>query len=194
MAATDSATCITGRGGREDCVTQAAAGSRRVSKLKTAPVHVRFTRANLRNWFSVPRPNISLQSGTRHTKFLLPKPMRKPMVKSALQSAFTPRPRYGAVPSWAAAVAIAALPLRVHAVEARHCLNGEEQRTALASGRTVPLATVIHALHRLPKDVIKAQLCQEPERLVYVLTLLARDGKVKREIVDATNGAVVGER
>jgi uncharacterized membrane protein YkoI len=126
--------------------------------------------------------------------------MRKPMVKPALQSAFTPRLRYGAVPSWAMAIAVVAavvattaLP-RAHAAEARHCLSGEEQRTAIASGRTVPLATAIHALHRLPKEVIKAQLCQEPERLVYVLTLLARDGKVKREIVDATNGAVVGER
>src|SRR6202023_592344 len=60
--------------------------------------------------------------------------------------------------------------------------------------KTVPLATVIHTLHRAPKDVIKAQLCQEPDRLIYMLTLLGRDGKVKRAIVDATNGSVVGER
>jgi uncharacterized membrane protein YkoI len=123
--------------------------------------------------------------------------MRKPIVKPALQSALTPRPRNGVVLSWAVAivtVAMLALPLRTHAAESRQCLSGEEQRAVIASGRTVPLATVIHALHRLPKDVIKAQLCQEPERLVYVLTLLARDGKVRREIVDATNGAVVGER
>ena len=59
---------------------------------------------------------------------------------------------------------------------------------------TVPLATVIHTLHRAPKDVIKAQLCQEPDRLIYRLTLLGRDGKVKRATVDAINGAVVGER
>jgi len=120
------------------------------------------------------------------------------MVKSAL----TPRPCYGVVPYWAVAivgiaiapVALAALSWRAQAAESRRCLSGEEQRAVIASGRTVQLASAIHALHRLPKDVIKAQICQEPDRLVYVLTLLARDGKVKREIVDATSGAVVGER
>ncbi len=80
------------------------------------------------------------------------------------------------------------------AIESPRCLTGEEQRAATANGKTVPLAAVIHTLHRAPKDVIKAQLCQEPERLIYMLTLLGRDGKVKRAIVDATSGAVVGER
>ena len=80
------------------------------------------------------------------------------------------------------------------AIESLRCLTGEEQRAATANGKTVPLAAVIHTLHRAPKDVIKAQLCQEPERLIYMLTLLGRDGKVKRAIVDATSGAVVGER
>jgi uncharacterized membrane protein YkoI len=75
-----------------------------------------------------------------------------------------------------------------------HCLTGEEQRAAIATGKSMPLATVIHNLHRPAKDVIKAQLCEEPERLIYMLTLLGRDGKVKRATVDATNGAVVGER
>jgi hypothetical protein len=80
------------------------------------------------------------------------------------------------------------------AAEPRHCLNGDEQRAAIAGGKTMPLATVIHTLHRAPKDVIKAQLCQDPDRLVYLLTLLGRDGKVKRAVVDAVNGSVVGER
>jgi hypothetical protein len=87
-----------------------------------------------------------------------------------------------------------ALPDVVPAAEAPHCLTGDEQRAAIASGKAVPLATVIHSLHRAPKEVIKAQLCEEPERLIYMLTLLGRDGKVKRATVDATNGAVVGER
>lgn len=93
-----------------------------------------------------------------------------------------------------AAVAAAALPPGATGAETRRCLTGEEQRAAIANGKTVPLATAIHALHHLPKDVIKAQLCQEPDRLIYLLTLLGRDGKVKRAVVDATNGAVVGER
>ena len=92
------------------------------------------------------------------------------------------------------AVPFIAAPSSGLAIESRHCLTGEEQRAATANGKTVPLAAVIHTLHRAPKDVIKAQLCQEPDRLIYKLTLLGRDGKVKRAIVDATNGAVVGDR
>jgi uncharacterized membrane protein YkoI len=89
---------------------------------------------------------------------------------------------------------IVVVPSRALAAESIHCLSGDEQRAASAGGKTVPLATVIHTLHRAPKDVIKAQLCQEPDRLVYKLTLLGRDGKVRRATVDAINGSVVGER
>jgi hypothetical protein len=131
--------------------------------------------------------------------------MRRPMFKSVLKSGF--RSRLGsaletvfkpAFRSWVAAGLLSAAPIMTvpsHGLAAEaHCLTGDEQRAAIANGKTVPLATVIHTLHRAPKDVIKAQLCQEPERLIYMLTLLGRDGKVKRAIVDATNGAVVGER
>jgi hypothetical protein len=92
------------------------------------------------------------------------------------------------------ALPLLAVPTKGLAAEPSRCLGGDEQRAAILNGKTVPIATVIHSLHRAPKDVIKAQLCQEPDRLVYKLTLLGRDGKVKRETVDATNGAVVGER
>jgi hypothetical protein len=121
----------------------------------------------------------------------MPKPMFKPMFKSESTSR-----------SWVAlllAVPIVVVPIvgvsgEGRAAEPRHCLTGDEQRAAIAGGKTVPLATVIHTLHRAPKDVIKAQLCQEPDRLLYLLTVLGRDGKVKRTIVDAISGAVVGER
>ena len=124
----------------------------------------------------------------------------KPVCKAAFRSACRPWAAAGlflAVPIIAApiiAVSTVAVPGNGLAAESLHCLTGDEQRAAIANGKTVPLATVIHSLHRAPKDVIKAQLCQEPDRLIYVLTLLGRDGKVRRAIVDATNGAVVGER
>jgi hypothetical protein len=124
----------------------------------------------------------------------------KPVCKAAFRSAFRPWAAAGvflAVPIIAApiiAVSTVAVPGNGLAAESLHCLTGDEQRAAIANGKTVPLATVIHSLHRAPKDVIKAQLCQEPDRLIYVLTLLGRDGKVRRAMVDATNGAVVGER
>jgi hypothetical protein len=129
--------------------------------------------------------------------------MRRPMFRSVLKSACK-RGRKSAValPTIVAsmlavpilAVLILGMPSKGSAAESLHCLTGDEQRAAIANGKAVSLATVIHALHRAPRDVIKAQLCQEPERLIYMLTLLGRDGKVKRAIVDATNGAVVGER
>ena len=116
--------------------------------------------------------------------------MRRPMFRSVLKSTF-------AASNLAAPIVaglILAVPSYGIAAESHHCLTGDEQRAAIVNGKAVSLATVIHALHRAPKDVIKAQLCQEPERLIYMLTLLGRDGKVKRALVDATNGAVVGER
>ena len=136
----------------------------------------------------------------------MPTPMRRLMFESVLKSgpvtgrkpAFKP-----AFKHWAASLFLLASIMAVSnlaaqrsglAAEQLHCLTGDEQRAAIANGKTVPLATVIHTLHRAPKDVIKAQLCQEPDRLIYMLTLLGRDGKVKRAVVDATNGAVVGER
>jgi hypothetical protein len=89
---------------------------------------------------------------------------------------------------------ILAMPSDLLAADSLHCLAGDEQRAASLNGKTMPLAAVIHTLHRAPKDVIKAQLCQDSDRLIYKLTLLGRDGKVKRAIVDAVNGSVVGER
>jgi uncharacterized membrane protein YkoI len=89
---------------------------------------------------------------------------------------------------------IMAVPSDALAADTLHCLAGDEQRAASLNGKTMPLATVIHTLHRAPKDVIKAQLCQDSDRLIYKLTLLGRDGKVKRAIVDAVNGSMVGER
>jgi hypothetical protein len=128
--------------------------------------------------------------------------MRRPMFRSVLKSAFKTGLKSAlALPIIAVIIAVPIVAVLILAgardgiaAESLHCLTGDEQRAAIANGKAVPLATVIHTLHRAPKDVIKAQLCQEPERLIYMLTLLGRDGKVKRAIVDATNGAVVGER
>src|SRR6266436_94796 len=99
--------------------------------------------------------------------------MRRPMFKSVLKSGLTTalKPAFGsAFRFWAAAgllssvpimaVPIMAVPSNGLAAESLHCLTGDEQRAAIANGKAVPLATVIHALHRAPKDVIKAQLCQ----------------------------------
>jgi hypothetical protein len=127
--------------------------------------------------------------------------MRRPTYKSVSGSGLKTglKSAAGSFRSWAAAGVLLAVPILAApsnglAAESLHCLTGDEQRAAIANGKTMPLAAVIHTLHRAPKDVVKAQLCQEPDRLIYKLTLLGRDGKVKRSTVDATNGAVVGDR
>ena len=86
---------------------------------------------------------------------------------------------------------LAAEPLA--AVSEHACLSREEQRAAVQEGQAVPLATAIRAVHdRTPgRQVVRAQLCREPKGLVYVLTVLARDGKVTHARVEAANGGLI---
>jgi uncharacterized membrane protein YkoI len=79
------------------------------------------------------------------------------------------------------------------------CLSKAEQRAAISSGQTVTLAMAIRSVRgtvrgRGAREVVKARLCREPDRLVYLLTLLTRDGKVTHTAVDATSGKVVEAR
>lgn len=75
----------------------------------------------------------------------------------------------------------------------RACLDQRERRTE--AGKLVPLAAAMHtAKARMPGTVVRARLCHGPEGLVYVLTVLARDGKVARIVVDAVKGTLIGER
>lgn len=76
------------------------------------------------------------------------------------------------------------------------CLSKAEQRAAVAAHRAVPLAQAIKNLraqgHR--GEVVRARLCRRGEGLVYVLTLLARNGKVVSATVDAANGELINGR
>jgi uncharacterized membrane protein YkoI len=75
------------------------------------------------------------------------------------------------------------------------CLTRDQQRSAITERRAVPLANVRKSVRaKVPGEMVRARLCQEPERLIYLLTVLPRDGKVRRVIVDAKNGAVVNVR
>jgi uncharacterized membrane protein YkoI len=80
--------------------------------------------------------------------------------------------------------------------EAAHvCLDQKERRAEADSGRLIRLAAAMRsAKSRMPGTVVRARLCHGPDGLVYVLTVLARDGKVGRITVDATSGTLVGER
>lgn len=82
-------------------------------------------------------------------------------------------------------------PLRSGATHT--CLDQKERRAVAESGQVVRLAAAIRAAKsRMPGTVVRARLCRGREGLVYVLTVLARDGKVARLTVDAVKGTLVG--
>jgi uncharacterized iron-regulated membrane protein len=75
------------------------------------------------------------------------------------------------------------------------CLTTEQQRAAISDRRALPLATVRRAVRtRVPGDPVQVRLCLDSDRLIYLLTVLPRDGKVRRVIIDAKNGAVISIR
>jgi uncharacterized membrane protein YkoI len=82
------------------------------------------------------------------------------------------------------------------ALAARACLNQKERRAELEAGRVVTLAAALHAAKsRMSGTLVRARLCRghdEGHGLVYVLTVLAHDGKVARLTVDAVKGTLVG--
>jgi hypothetical protein len=78
---------------------------------------------------------------------------------------------------------------------ARHgaCLTKAEQRAAVVEHRAISLAEAVKVLraHGKRAELVRARLCRRDEKLVYVLTLLAHNGKVIRTSVDAANGELL---
>jgi uncharacterized membrane protein YkoI len=74
---------------------------------------------------------------------------------------------------------------------AHNCLDQKERRAEIESGRVVRLDTAMRAARsKMPGTVVRARLCRGNDGLVYVLTVLARDGKVARLTVDAAKGTL----
>jgi len=81
------------------------------------------------------------------------------------------------------------VPGMAGAAERKSCLSPEERRAIIGAHRAIPLARAMHvAKAKVPGEVVKARLCRQELRLVYVLTVLARDGKVTQARVDAADG------
>jgi hypothetical protein len=75
------------------------------------------------------------------------------------------------------------------------CLNQRERRGLIESGAVLHLAVAIYALrNKVPGSLVRARLCRRADGFVYVLTVLAHDGKVTRLIVDAAKGTLLGDR
>src|SRR6266566_5365543 len=83
----------------------------------------------------------------------------------------------------------------VAADEPPGCLSQEQRRAAMAAHHALPLAGAVRAARvHLGGEIVRARLCGEGKGLVYVLTLLAHDGKVTRTKLDALSGAYLGGR
>jgi uncharacterized membrane protein YkoI len=78
------------------------------------------------------------------------------------------------------------------AAEPTDCLSPEQTRAAVLSHQAMPLARAMRqAKSRLGGETVRAKLCRGGNSLVYVLTVLARDGKVTRAIIDAASGKML---
>jgi uncharacterized membrane protein YkoI len=77
--------------------------------------------------------------------------------------------------------------------ETVHCLDQKERKSESDTNHLVRLGAAMRvARTRMPGTVVRARLCRGNDGLVYVLTVLARDGKVARLTVDAVKGTLVG--
>jgi len=75
------------------------------------------------------------------------------------------------------------------------CYNPWERRALVESGTVLRLAAALYNVRtHVPGSLVHARLCRRPEGFVYVLTVLALDGKVTHVIVDAVKGSLVGVR
>jgi uncharacterized membrane protein YkoI len=83
------------------------------------------------------------------------------------------------------------------AAERTACLSPDERRAIFETRKAVPLARAMHVVKsKLNGEVVKVRLCRdEPDTgkgLVYVLTVLSRNGKVSQARVDADDGHWLG--
>jgi len=94
----------------------------------------------------------------------------------------------------AAACGLAA-PARAQQGVQAVCLDPIQQRAAVFQGQALPLGIARRSLHPADGDaLLRARLCYRGNNLVYVLTLLSRNGAVTNTIVDAREGRVIGPR
>jgi len=127
------------------------------------------------------------------------------MLALSIQAVFTEGPLYSglmAVYRFLAVVVLsrlmagAASPAIAAGRAHRPCLDKAEQRAAVAAHRAIRLSQALKSAHRhgYRGELLRARLCRRDGRLVYVLTLLTRSGKVTRTSVDARNGELIYER
>jgi uncharacterized membrane protein YkoI len=95
----------------------------------------------------------------------------------------------------AAALGLALLGLATPASAQSECLTSSATQEAVAEKRAVPPAHALRAARtHAPGETLRARLCHHNDQLVYWVTVLMRNGKVGRVLVDAADGHVVEMR
>ena len=98
-------------------------------------------------------------------------------------------------PSLVVLIGLVAFPGQAADFPRLACLSKAEQRAAVVSHQAISLAQALKVRTRARHgDLVSARLCRDGNRLVYVLTLLGRSGKVIVATVDAANGEPVSAR
>jgi uncharacterized membrane protein YkoI len=71
------------------------------------------------------------------------------------------------------------------------CLSHQEQRARIEAGAAIPLGKAVRVV-KGRGDLLRARLCERRGKLLYLLTILGRRGKVLRVAIDAKTGRLVG--
>ena len=88
-------------------------------------------------------------------------------------------------------------PLLVAMTErgAQTCLSDAELREEVAAQKAIAQSEALKvAKAAVAAEPVRARLCRRDGALVYVITALAKDGKVTRITLDAGTGRVLGQR
>jgi uncharacterized membrane protein YkoI len=94
-----------------------------------------------------------------------------------------------------AALLVCAACIGARAADQSRCFSPKERRAMIASKQAVPLARALRAARRRGRgEVLRARLCRGTQGLVYHLTMLSRNGKVKRATVNAVTGHLIEKR
>lgn len=91
---------------------------------------------------------------------------------------------------WVLVIALLLIPFE-SAAASGGCLDGAEARRTVQEERLIELQEARGiASARARGEIVSANLCRVDNRLVYVLAVLSREGRVVRIGVDARNRAV----
>jgi uncharacterized membrane protein YkoI len=78
------------------------------------------------------------------------------------------------------------------AIVAQPCLSSREMQEIVAANRVVPPALAVGQARRAVPgaDMLRASMCRDGEAIVYVISLLRKDGRVVHVVIDGPSGRV----